>query len=72
MEVFMKKLLVLTSMLLSSISTAIAAKPATNEPKKQTLLETLKKENLVKIKTSDSSQKTGSTGGNVGPKVTTL
>ena len=64
----MKNLLILTSMLLSSISTAIASKPATNEPKKQNLLDTLKKEINVKTLKSGRSGRTGG-GGTIGPKV---
>ena len=65
----MKNLLVLASMLLTSISTAIAAKPSTREPKKQNLLETLKKEITVKSLKSGRSGRTGGGGGTIGPKV---
>jgi hypothetical protein len=69
MEINMKNFLVLVSMILTSISTALAAKPAASEPKKQNLLENLKKEISVKTLKSGRSGRTGGGGGTIGPKV---
>jgi len=56
-------------MILTSISSAIAAKPSANVPKKENLLENLKKEITVKTLKSGRSGRTGGGGGTIGPKV---
>jgi hypothetical protein len=68
MEVVVKKLFILISMLIASVSSAMGAKVVTKEPKKQNLLETLKKEINVKTLKSGRSGRTGG-GGTIGPKV---